>query len=745
MHDETRDHSRPYPLPANEAERLAELRCYDILDTPQEEDFDHLVLLASKLLRAPVALISLIEDERQWFKAKVGIDVCETSRDVSFCAHAIVEKAPVMVVPDARLDPRFATNPLVVSPPHVRFYAGAPLVSPSGQQIGTLCCIDVEPRPDGISCEEKHLLAALAQAVIDRMELRRTTVAHRASQARFERITATSPDAVVCADAEGRITSWNIAAETMFGHKAADVLGCSLTALMPEAKRRGHDAGLARAAAGGVPHLVGKTLELEALRANGEAFPIELSLSAWQEDGAKAFGAIIRDVTGRKRAEAHLHYLAHHDTLTGLANREYLRRSLRRTVEEAARQARPAAMMLVGLDHFKDVNDALGHAAGDAVLVEMAGRLRRSVRERDLVARIGGDEFAVLLDGLDNVDTAATVAAELIVALGEPCALEGQRVHAGASVGIVMCPCDGNTVDALMVNADLALHRAKKEGRGRYQFFDPNLRVEVEARRVLEGELRRAVAEEEFVLHYQPQVDMTDGRVVGVEALLRWNHPERGLLPPGAFLSVLEESSLAARAGTWVLRTACRQARAWLDAGLPPLRMGVNLSPAQFCTGDLAAHVERTLVETGLPPERLELEITENIVLKRETTIIEPLRRLRRLGVSIAFDDFGTGYASLSHLRHFPIDRIKIDRSFIGDIGKTGDGGAITRSVIGLGKSLGLKVIAEGIEELDQEGFLRLHKCDEAQGYMYGRPMPPQEIEAILRNQQNLAALKTNA
>ena len=744
MHDEARDHSRPYPLPADEAGRLAELRRYDILDTPQEEDFDHLVLLASKLLRVPVALISLVEDDRQWFKAKVGIDVCETSRDVSFCAHAIVEKNPVMVVPDARLDPRFATNSLVVSPPHIRFYAGASLISPSGQQLGTLCCIDVEPRPDGISYEEEHLLAALAQAVIDRMELRRTTVAHRVGQERFERITATSPDAVVCADAEGRITSWNTAAETMFGYRANDAIGRPLAMLVPEAKRRVHEAGFARAAVGELVAGIERTLELDALRADGRTFPAEISLSVWQEDGTKAFGAIVRDVTERKRTEAHLHHLAHHDSLTGLANREYLRRSLRRTAEEAARRDRPAALMLVGLDHFKDVNDTLGHAAGDAILIEVAGRLRRGVRERDLVARIGSDEFAVLLDGLESVDSAATIAAELIVVLGEPCALE-QRVHTGASIGIVMCPRDGDTVDALMVNADLALYRAKKEGRGRYQFFDPNLRVEVEARRGLEGELRRAVAEEEFVLHYQPQVNVVDGRIVGVEALLRWNHPERGLLPPGAFLSVLEETSLAARAGTWVLRTACRQARAWLDSGLPPLRMGVNLSAAQFCTGDLAAHVERILVETSLPPERLELEITENIVLKHEMTIIEPLRRLRRLGVSVAFDDFGTGYASLSHLRHFPIDRIKIDRSFIGDIGKTGDGGAITRSVIGLGKSLGLQVIAEGIEELDQEGFLRLHKCDEAQGYMYGRPMPPHEIETILKNQQALGISKTNA
>lgn len=733
----TQSTARPYPLPADEAGRLAELRRYDILDTPQEEDFDHLVLLASKLLRAPVALISLIEDERQWFKAKVGTDIPEVSREVSFCTHAILREAPVMVVPDARLDPRFSANPIVAGPLNVRFYAGAPLTAPSGHRLGALCVHDFEARPEGIDPEEERLLAALARAVVDRIELRRTTAAHRAGQERFERITATSPDAIVCADSDGRITSWNAAAEALFGYAAGDAVGRPLAMLVPEAKRGRHEAGFARAVAGEPVPAVGRTLELEALGRDGRAFQAEISLSTWREGGKAGFGAIIRDITERKAAEARLLHLAHYDTLTGLANREHLRRALRRTVEAATRHARSSALLLVDLDHFKNVNDSLGHAAGDALLAEAAGRLRGGVRERDVVARIGGDEFAVLLDGLEGADTAAAVAAKLIVALGEPFILEGRRVHVGVSVGVALCPHDGDAVDTLMANADLALYRAKKEGRGRYQFFDPNLRVAVEARRRLDLELRRAVAEEEFLLHYQPQVRLDDGAVVGVEALLRWNHPERGLLSPGAFLPALEESSLAAQAGSWVLRAACLQARAWLDAGLPPLRVGVNLSAAQFHSGGLASQVERILVETGLPPERLELEITENILLKHESQIIEPLRRLRRLGIGVAFDDFGTGFASLSHLRRFPIDRIKIDRSFIADIGGKADGGTIARSVVGLGKSLGLQVIAEGIEDEDQAGFLRLHGCDEAQGYLYGRPMPPEDIERRLRGQRS--------
>jgi predicted signal transduction protein with EAL and GGDEF domain len=346
---------------------------------------------------------------------------------------------------------------------------------------------------------------------------------------------------------------------------------------------------------------------------------------------------------------------------------------------------------------------------------------------------LGGDEFALLVPGLGDPGASAAVAAKVVRLLNEPFRVDGRVVQAGSSVGIALAPRDGASADELMAAADLALYRAKAEGRGRHQFFDASLRRAVEERRALEAELQRAVAQEEFVLHYQPQFDLADGSLVGAEALIRWNHPQRGLLTPAAFLPVLEGGTLAIAVGEWVLRTACRQARAWADAGLPTLRVGVNLSAAQFRCKNLAANLARVLAATDWPPELLEVEVTENILLKREMAVADSLRRIRALGVSVAFDDFGTGYASLSHLQQFALDRIKIDRSFVRDIGSRTDGAAITRSVIALGKSLGIKVTAEGIETHDQAAFLRLHGCDEAQGYLFGRPMPADALSGRCR------------
>lgn len=593
--------------------------------------------------------------------------------------------------------------------------------------------IDPEPRPQGLGAEEERLLLDLAALTMGRLDLRRAEAAHATSQARFLSIAASLPEAVVCACTAGRITFWNAAAEGLFGWPAAEALGLPLSILIPEPQRAAHEAGLARIAAGGPGRLFGQRVELTAQRRDGALFPVELSFSTWEDGTGAGFGAVIRDLTERRRYEARLRHLADHDGLTGLPNRALLHRRLEHAASEAARGTRPAALLLVDLDHFKDVNDLLGHSAGDRMLVEAAARLRACAREGDTVARLGGDEFALLLPGLGEPAAAAAVADRVVAALEKPFWLDVRLVHAGASVGVALAGRDGTEADEILAAADLALYRAKGEGRGCHRFFQPELRREVEVRRALEAELQQAVARDELVLRYQPQVRLRDGVVTGVEALLRWNHPARGLLPPAAFLDVLDGGSLAVGVGEWVLRTACRQARAWLDQGLPPIRMGVNLSAAQFRTRDLAATIAAVLAETGLPPAQLEVEITENILLKREMEVAGALRRIRALGVSVAFDDFGTGYASLSHLQQHALDRIKIDRSFVRDIGARADGATIARSIIALGKSLGIQVIAEGIEAADQEAFLRQHGCDEAQGYRYGRPITAGSVARLLR------------
>ncbi len=554
-----------------------------------------------------------------------------------------------------------------------------------------------------------------------------------------------SPDAMICADEDGLITFWNASAERLFGLPQASALGRSLDLIVPEPMRGAHEAGMRRLLAGGAPRLAGRVVEVIAQHAiDGRQFPIEMSLALWHEpDGTMAFGAMVRDISERRRNEERLHQLAHYDQLTLLPNRtlliERLETALVPEIEDpAGDQARPTALFLLDLDGFKDVNDLQGHAAGDELLKEVALRLRRCIvagggeRDGELVARLGGDEFAILLPGRGDPIAAASFAERMRHALSDqPFLLDGRSVSVGASVGIAVAPAHGATPAELLGNADLALHRAKADGGNRRQVFMPSLRSDATARRGLEAELKRACREGEFELFYQPQVRLADGALAGAEALLRWRHPERGLLAPGAFISVLEEGELAPVLGEWILETACAQGAAW-HRRLPGFRMGVNLFAVQLRSSDLASVVRGVLSRTGLPAEALELEITETVVLGDDASWIKRLRRLRDLGVGLAFDDYGTGYASLSLLKRYPVTRLKIDRSFVRDLGGDPGNAAIVETVLSLGTRFGLDVIAEGVETADQERGLLALGCEEAQGYRYGRPVPAATFSASL-------------
>ncbi|HEY0331655.1 MAG TPA: EAL domain-containing protein [Rhodopseudomonas sp.] len=694
------------------------------MDTPPEEEFDRLAGLASRLFQVPIVLISLLEADRQFFKAHVGLDVCETSRDVSFCAHAILQD-DVLVVLDATRDPRFRFNPLVLGPPFIRFYAGQPLTTPSGKKLGTVCLIDSEPRDD-FNAADRRNLADLTFLVMDRMELRRLDYARTISQTRFERIAATSPDAIICANAESEITFWNRSAETLFGYSSKEICGQSTEIIVPSSWRPVYEAERARLARGEPMELADKTVALSGLRRNGSEFPAEFSLSTWEEGNTTSVGAIVRDITERRRNEDRLFRLASLDALTELPNRAAWRARLAETLAAE----RPASVLLLDLDGFKEVNDTLGHSAGDAVLKSVAQRLSSNCETAIMVGRLGGDEFVALFAGNDAIEI-GRAAEDLVAIIREPYEFVGQRIEVGVSIGVARAPMHGSTPEDLLGAADLALYKAKSAGRGRFEFFVPSFREVAVARRAFEKELRHAHENHEFELFYQPQVATRTGELTGAEALIRWNHPERGLLSPTSFIDVLSQKPSAARVGEWVLRTACKQAAEW-RAYVPNFRIGVNLFEAQFRSGRMLTTVKSALSDNNLPPAALELELVENVLLRDDSSTLRLLQDLRALGIGLAFDDYGTGYASLSLLKRFPVTRLKIDRSFIRDVNIDPAGAAIVKAIVYLGKSFGLKVIAEGVETEAQRKFLVRSKCEESQGYLFGTPMDAMEFRENL-------------
>jgi diguanylate cyclase (GGDEF)-like protein len=468
--------------------------------------------------------------------------------------------------------------------------------------------------------------------------------------------------------------------------------------------------------------------ECRLMRSDGETREVELLLRPLAWRGRELRILAMRDISERKEAAERIAHLAFHDALTGLPNRAVFADHLQRTVAKSGECDEPVAVLCVDLDGFKAVNDLYGHPAGDALLIAAAQRLRAAVRGHELVARLGGDEFAVVQAGGQQPDHGGLLAGRILEALAEPFSIGLDTVRISGSVGVALFPADASDPGSLVKNADMALYRAKAEGRGTVRFYEAAMDEALRRRRQLESDLRQAIGRGELSLHYQPLADLESGAILGFEALLRWTHGRLGEIGPATFIPLAEESGLILKLSDWVLREACAEAARWT----PPLKLSVNLSPVQFAQGDLAAEVEAVLADTGLDPERLELEVTEGLLIKDADKAIAILERLKAIGVQIAMDDFGTGYSSLSYFRMFPFDKVKIDQSFIRDMIDNPQARAIIRSVIGLGQGLGMPVVAEGVETAEQLDALRAEGCDQVQGYWISRPGPIAHFEGVV-------------
>lgn len=570
-------------------------------------------------------------------------------------------------------------------------------------------------------------------------QVKENTARLREREARLQAILDKAADAILTISPHGMLLSANGAAGRLFGYTPQHMAGLPLSTLLPMRTGKAGQEGpvtLLRVIASGASH----DHEMHGLRSDGVQFPLAISVSEVELPDEHLFVAILHDLTEQQRAQEHIHRLAHHDPLTGLDNRLSLNLRLDQLLARARRAQGTAAVMFIDLDHFKKINDTHGHQTGDLLLQAVANRLRDLLREVDTIARLGGDEFIIVTDCAITPDAASSIAVRIVDALAAPFTLAGKTIHTGTSVGVAIYPADGADSATLLRHADTAMYAAKSQGRGNFQFFSSAMNQATHDRLLMENRLAQALEKQEFELYLQAQVETASGRVVGAEALLRWHHPELGMVSPDRFIPIAEESGLILPLGDWVLRRAAQLLVRWREQDLGHLRLAVNLSARQCRGGSLLPLLDRLLADNGIAPDLLELEITESAAMQDPERSRTLLRELRSRGIKVAIDDFGTGYSSLSYLKQFELDRLKIDRSFVKDIETDPNDAVIVGATIALAHTLGLEVIAEGVETAAQRTFLCSKGCETAQGYLFAKPLPVQQFEALAMKDATAAA-----
>jgi diguanylate cyclase (GGDEF)-like protein/PAS domain S-box-containing protein len=606
-------------------------------------------------------------------------------------------------------------------------YFGMPLFSSTGQLEGLMAVLGRRKakNPEVIQAVLKFFAARVA-VEMDRRTLKEKLLAQRR---RSQAILDAVPFPIFFKNEKGVYTGCNTDFERFIGLDRNKIIGQTVYGVSPEEFAAVyHEADQALFRQGG-----SQSYETAVRYADGSNREVLFQKAVFKNPDGVTGGIVgtMIDITARKEAEKVARYLSHFDPLTNLPNQVLFTDRINMKIAASHRVNKSFALFCLDLDHFKKINNAFGHLRGDQILQMFAKRLTAFLHENDTISRMGGDSFNLLIPDIDQESTAAQLAKRLLEVVSRPFTVDEQEVVINASLGISIYPHDGADAHTLLKNADTALQQAKEKGRNTLQFFASEMNTRAEERMLTEGQLRKALAKNEFVLHYQPQVDAATLKVIGIEALVRWQHPTRGLLFPANFISLAEETGLIIPLGEWVLRTACIQGRKWQDEGAPPWRIGVNLSPRQFQQPELYDSIRHILSETGFKPKHLSLEITESVIMKDVDHAIQTLARLKKIGVHISVDDFGTGYSSLSYLKHLPIDMLKIDRSFVMEIPASPDDMAIVTAVISMAHNLNIKVLAEGVQSDDQKTFLQASRCDELQGYFFSHPLDAEALQQM--------------
>lgn len=734
------------PLPENEKARIEALHASKVLDHEPQKHLTEITRLAAKVCSAPLAALSFVDSNKVFYKSCYGLSLKGLARDDSFCSWVILEPEH-LVVTDAREDSRFSANPLVTSVRGIAFYAAVPLITSDGLALGALAVMDHRPRD--LKQQQLDGLATLAASAVAHIELERKSLALEQAVAErhqaIESLTASEERyTLVVRSGNDGLWDWNLQTnEIDFSSRWKSILGFGeeeLSALPDEWFSRIHLEDIERVQADITSHLLGFTPHFQSehrlkTRDGSYRWVMSRGLAAWDANrGVYRMAGSMTDVTERKEAEERLLHNAYHDVLTGLPNRALFMERLQRSLDRAKdRQDYLFAVLFLDVDRFKVVNDSLGHQVGDQLLVAIARRLEGSLRPGDMVARLGGDEFAIVLDHLKLAADATQAAERIQKELGSPFSLSGHEVFASVSIGIAVSLTPYDKPEDFIRNADTAMYRAKDQGRGRFEVFDKEMHARAIALLELETDLRKAIARDEFKIHYQPIVSLENWRIAGFEALLRWEHPERGFIPPAKFIPVAEETGLIIPIGQWVLAEACKQLREWQQKypSDPPLTISVNLSGKQFSHPNLIEEISNILADTGLDARSLKIEITESAIIENIELATAILKQLKSLGIRISLDDFGTGYSSLSYLHRFPIDTLKIDRSFVTrmNLPKNSE---IVQTIVTLAVNLGMDVIAEGVETREQVIHLTGLDCEFVQGYLLSKPVDGPAIEELI-------------